>query len=241
MYTMKTAKTKAEAPTPAPAAPLEGLDATTAAFMREVDDALHEEKLANLWKNSKYPLIAALIALFVGVAGWQFWGTRAEKLAQNSADAWFQVLDDENKPENRQLLAALGEKSATGVQVLALLKQGRDLATAGKAAEAQAAFEQAVGVDAPKEFQQLAALHAAMALLNTDATAAEAALVKLDNPANPYRATTLELLAELHETKGDKATALSFWEKLGGLPNTPPTLLERAAARAADLRAGAGL
>jgi hypothetical protein len=232
MYAVKKPK-----PKPTPDKEEKGPDQMTRAFLREVDDALHEERLKALWQTWRWPLIGGVILLFLFVGGSEFWQSRAAGQQQAAANAWYDIVTEEDEEKTAEKLARLAKNDVLGGRLLAVFEQGRLLAEAGQTDQAAETYEKIAGDRAyPRQFRALAELYAAMALMTTYPQEAESRFAAMDDIDHPYRATALEMMAELAENKNDQATALAMWEKLIEIPNVPPSLRERAVQRAGDIR-----
>jgi hypothetical protein len=233
MYAVKKPKPQPPTPDKDDTSP----DQMTRAFLREVDDALHEERLKALWQAWRLPLIGGVVALFVFVGGREIWQSRTSGQQQAAANAWYDIVTAEKEEQATEQLADLSKSPVLGGRLLGVFEQGRRLAEAGQTDQAAEAYEKIADDDTyPYQFRALAELYAAMALMTTHPQEAESRFAAMDDVTHPYRATALEMMAELSENKNDRATALALWEKLLEIPNVPPSLRERATQRAEDIR-----
>ncbi|MDD9912428.1 MAG: tetratricopeptide repeat protein [Alphaproteobacteria bacterium] len=210
-------------------------DNATQAFLREVDDALHEENMNRLWKQWRMPLFAALAALFIGVGGWHYWGEYQDAKRQAAADALFTLGQSSSSEDS---LAVIEQSGLVGPFILANFQQARAAQEAGEHEKAIALYEKvANSSNIPVDLKDLAIFYSAVIQADVAPGIAEEKLAALDAKESTFRPSALELQARLSESKGDKATALALWEKLTVIPNVPPSLAQRAYERAEDLKA----
>ncbi|MCP5404727.1 MAG: hypothetical protein H6922_00665 [Pseudomonadaceae bacterium] len=201
------------------------LETAATGFLKEVDDALHEERLLALWHRYKKALVAGVAALVVLVAGreaYQGWQARADAAAAREWYAFSQNGDSGAVPQ------ALLESANPGFRSLALVTEAKQ-----DAAKAVAAYEAvAADDDAPGWLQQISQLNAAVSQLEGDPAAARARLEALAaDEAALVRAPAMEVLAALAMGEGDVPAARRLTEQLLVLPNLPTGLRVRAEKR----------
>lgn len=196
-------------------------DRTTEAFLREVDEAIHEEKLLNFWRKWRGVMIGFIVLLFLTVGGTEAYLRWTENQQQEAAAKLYQATDEP------QLMNELLQSNVAGIRLLAHVQQAEQHVAAGEIDKAVNLYETAA-LDAPERLQYLLKYYAALATAQDDPSAADSRLAQLDVSANPFRASALTLQAELLEQQGDRATALTVWEKLLTLENVSASQRERA-------------
>ncbi len=200
-------------------------DRTTEAFLREVDEAMHEEKIQHFWRKWRGIIVGTVALIFLAVVGTQGYLLWSENRQQAAAAQLYAAQDDAD------LLAELVQSNVAGIRLIAQVKRAQQLVAAGEAAQAVALYEDAA-LNAPERLQYLLKFYAAMAAAQmdaqTDLQSADSRLAALDVPANPFQASVLTMQAELLEQQGDRATALTVWEKVLTLETATATQRERA-------------
>jgi hypothetical protein len=202
-------------------------------FIREVDEAVRQDRWMAIWKQYGAYIIGAALAVVVGVAAGTGWRTYQEnQLAANArrlADATA-LLADDKAAEAAAAFRALADSAGGGVGVVARLRAAEAEKQAGDAA---AKIEILQGLsshgDAPPLYQELAALLARQE--SFEETDAEAMINELDRaatPDSPWRASLLELkaIAQMKAAAIDEARATL--ETLLDDEATPANLARRA-------------
>ena len=211
-------------------------DATTASFLREVDEHLHYTRMKQLWETYRVAFFVMLAGVFVAVAGGTYYnGQQAAKQAQEAAALWAAL----NAPEAEKatLLSAAAGASSVGVQVLATY------------AEVQAELENENTEQAllllnkiaeesryPAVYRDLAVLHRAQLLMDSNPAEAETLLSTLTGNNSPFQFTALELQALLASKQNNAARAFGLYERILSSPELPSALRQRATQRLEALR-----
>ena len=202
-------------------------------FIREVDEAVRQDRWLAVWKQYNAYIITAVSAVVIGVAanvGWQSYqdGQRSAN-ARQLADATTLLAAD--KPgEAAAAFNALAERAGGGVAVVARLRAAEAEKQAGNA-EAKLALLDSLAADGDVEalYQRLAGLLARQEAF--DASDAEAMIDELDRaatPDNPWRASLLELKAMAEMKAGRTEEARATLETLLNGEGTPANLARRA-------------
>src|SRR5690606_28778111 len=143
------------------------------AFLREVDDALQQEKLQFLWESYRVPLVGGIAALLVAVAGWQLWqGAQARQQASVAAD-WYAAakISADNSPAKQAMVDSVIANGPDGYRALALFSQARNAPDAAAADKLYAKVYE--DKSQPQWVRDLARLNAGMALMGSDNTTAQ--------------------------------------------------------------------
>ena len=202
-------------------------------FIREVDEAVRQDRWLTVWKQYNAYIIAAVSAVVIGVAanvGWQsYQDNQRSANARELADATTLLAED--KPaEAAVAFNALAERAGGGVAVVARLRAAEAEKQAGNA-EAKLALLDGLANDGDAEvlYQRLAGLLASQETF--DASDAEAMIGLLDQaatPDNPWRASLLELRAMAEMKAGRTEEARATLETLLNGEGTPANLARRA-------------
>lgn len=205
----------------------------TVTFLREVDEAMQQERLLALWHRYKWFLLAGVLGLLLvvaGVQGWQAWQRHQERTL---ADRWYAYTQLDGDSARRTELANLLVRSKSGIRALAVYQQA-DLAPTP--AEKARAYALVYNGNFPLWLRDMARLNAALALLSADEAAAKSQLEILAQSKDgaypsPAFAPAMELLAMLAQKQGDTATARNYTEKLLATPGLPADMRQRALMR----------
>jgi len=203
-------------------------------IFREIDEELRQENFAKLWKQYGHLIIAAAIALVVGVGGYQGWktydlnsrttqGERYEAAIQMARTGSIDVALDE--------LTVLHGDSSSGYRMLTAFQNAGLQSRKGDATGAVTAYDriaQDSGVD--DLYRDLAKLLAATVLINSEATDQDlqTRLQPLDADSNPWRHSARELLAVVALRSGDKAKARDAFKSLSEDATAPQGIRQRA-------------
>jgi hypothetical protein len=208
--------------------------ANTDEFIREVDEAVRQDRWLRLWRQYGSYVIGAALAVVIGTAagvGWRTWQQhqRVEE-ARRYVEAQ-QLLLDEQAAEAAGAFATLAEEADSGYGVLARLRAAQAQAEAGDRTAASEALNQLAGDgDAAPVYRSLAELLAAQQQLAAGQEPPSPAEVDaLAGPDAPWRHSALELRALTQMQKGDTVAARSTLDDLLADPLTPPNLARRAA------------
>jgi hypothetical protein len=203
-------------------------------FIREVDEAVRQDRWLKLWNQYGTYVIAAALAVVIGSAAGVGWRSWQESRRQDEAERYMaaiELLRAERPAEAAAALEALARDSSSGYAVLARLQAAQALGEAGDSAGKLNMLGQLTSDgDAAILYRDLGELLAAQ---ETFAAAGQddlsSQLAKLAADGSPWRYSALELsaLAQLRagETEAARATLTLLVED----PRTPPNLGRRAA------------
>lgn len=225
---MAPAKTPAKAPA----------TVTDHTFIREVDDALQQEKLLYVWHTYRWPLLLGLALLVVATAGWQGWKAYRHHQTLSLAEQYYTWSQLESEEARAKALPGLLTESRAGYRALAVFAQAHEAARTDPKAADRAYGQVYNDSTQPQWLREVARLNAALVLLGREDTLAQEHLSILaqapeNNPAagGPAYPIALELLGLMAQHKGDVATARGYNQRLLALPNLPADLRQRAQAR----------
>lgn len=207
---------------------------TTTAFLREVDEALQQEKLLAVWHKTKWFLLAAVIMLLLAIAGQQAWMSWKQHQARTMAEKWYAYSVLTKDSERQKQLPEVLQATAGGTHALAVYA----LANMQHTPEEKAKAYQQVMKDSavPDWMRDLARLNAAIALMPSKPADAKAQLEllaqeKAEGTPGPAYAPALELLSLMAQESGDNVAALGYTQKLLEQPGLPSDMRQRALQR----------
>lgn len=209
-------------------------DAFSDALIREVDEDLKREQAEKLWKAYGKYVIAAAVALVVGVAGYEAYHGWQLRQAQDESARFMTASAQAVKSKDDTAysgLDALAKEGRTSYASLAQLRKAslqaarKDMSNAVQSYEAAAASS-----DLPPLYHDAARLQAVLLQLDSaDPAQLSSQLDGLAAPGQPWRHSALELQALLALRTGDTAKALEIYTRLSDDVAAPQGLRARAA------------
>ena len=214
-------------------------------FLREVDDELRRDRIAELWRRWGKALIAAIGAGLALFGGWLLWQNHREKAAGQEGEQLTQAYDalaGGRTAEAGKTRATLAGSGRDGYRVLAQLPQAQSLLQAHKDGEAAAKFA-AIAADGSlaKPLRDLAMIRQ---------TAAEYDRLKpqviverlrpLAQAGSPWLGSAGEMLAAAYLAEGRRDLAATLFGQIAQGDEVPPTLRQRAVQMASAMSAGTG-
>jgi len=203
-------------------------------FIREVDEAVRQDRWLKLWQHYGSYIIGAALALVIGTAAGIGWRTYQESQSQSDARRYAaatELLRQDRAAEAAEAFAALADDAGSGYAVLARLRAAQALGESGdEAAKTAALSDLAEDGDAATLYRQLSGLLTAQEdLENLDPETLVGRLQPMTDADQPWRysARELEALAQIRADQTDAARRI-LGELLGD-PGTPPNLAQRAA------------
>jgi hypothetical protein len=201
-------------------------------FIREVNEAVRQEKYKQLWDQYGLYVLALAVLLVAGVAGYNAWTFWRQNQAQTAGAEFTQAvtLAESADPKAKELLDALAKKGPAGYQVLARFQLAAAEAKAGKIDDAVAAYD-ALASDASVDriLQGVAVLQAASLRLDrADFAEMERRLKPLVDSNSAWRYSARELLGLSAYKQNDMREAERQFSTLLGDQGTPQSSRERA-------------
>ena len=208
-------------------------------FIEEVDEDLRHERYKRLWDKYGKFVIAALIAVVLGVAGtvaWRDW-QKSRRVEETRKVAEAVQLTRTDPKLGVDALASLGRSASAGVATLARLQEAAAAARQGDTARAIEVYDR-IAADGSVDplFRDLAVLLAAQFRADgPEAASAALKLAPLTQESNPWRHQALELTAVIALGQGDRARARDIFRRLADDPTAPTGIRGRAAEMVAAL------
>jgi hypothetical protein len=200
-------------------------------IFREVDEEVRREQLQKLWDRYQNLIIAAVVLVILGVAGWrgyEYWQTRK---AMESGAAFEQALTLSEAGKHAEAESALAKIVADGTpsyRNLARMRRAAELAETDPKAAITAYDAIAADRSAGPIMQDLAALR--IGSLQIDQGANAEAVKRLEPLAaadRPFRHSAREMLALAAWRSGNAAEAKRWFEMITTDPQTPPATRSR--------------
>jgi hypothetical protein len=200
-------------------------------LFREVEEELRQERLTAIWKRFGPLVITALVAIVLGVAGWNGWVWWQERQLQSAAAAWDRALAGAamaSESETARALEAYAAGAPVGFAALARLEAAAAHLSATDRAAARDALDAVAGGRVDPIVGEVARLSALA--LELDTASPQDLIGRLEPLAaagSPWRHTARELLATALLRAGEAERARAVLRELVDDAETPPSLRAR--------------
>ena len=206
---------------------------TDEAFLREVDDELRRDQMADVWTRYGRWIIGAVVGglvLFAALLGWRYWShSRAEAQAVTLQKAYDAI--GANKPAEADApLAELDRSGGPGYRAVARMLEGNRLLQAGKAKDAAAKFAAVAADDAVgKPLRDLALIR--QTTVEFDSLPAQTVvdrLAPLTAKDSSWLGSAGELVAIAYLRMNKPHEARDLFKRIGESEDVPDTIRQRA-------------
>jgi hypothetical protein len=211
-------------------------------IFHEVDEEVRRERLQKLWERYSVYVIAAAVLVVAAIGAWrgyEWWLGKQAAAAGAKFEQALTLSEQGKHAEAEQAFAEIAAAAPAGYRALARLSAAAELAQQ-KPAEAVKAYDQ-IAADGSfgRALQDLAALRAAMLLVDSVPLAElEKRLAPLTEPGRTFRATARELLALSAWRNNDIAAARKYIDMMVADAETPPGARARAEVLSALIAGG---
>ncbi len=201
----------------------------------EVDEAMKRERLEKLWAQHGKWLIAAIVAIILGTAGFSGWKSWNTNVQTHQTSLLLQAMESDNPA---QALEKISGDIRPGLRGIALLSAGGTLITDKNEDRAYAVFRKAAqDTSIPAEFRDLAILMSVRlgARQDTEGKSSTEFLSQLEtilaNDKSPWRYhAMLETAVILAHISQDYKAAQEHLNVILEAPNLPASLYSKARA-----------
>ena len=195
-------------------------------IFQEVDEEVRREQLKKLWERYQVFVIAAVVLVVLGVAGWRaydWWETKKAAEAGAAFEAAIELSEQGKHAEAESAFSKIAASTATTYRTLAMVRAAAELAQTDPKAAVAAYDKIAADSSVGPELRDLAGLRAGALLIDNGSFAdARQRLEPLTGGDHTFRHTARELLALAAWRAGDAATAKHWIEMISTDPGTPP-------------------
>jgi hypothetical protein len=209
-----------------------GLEPFVADIFHEVDEEVRREQLKKLWDRYSIYLIALATLIVAGVSGWrgyEYWGAKKAAAAGAAFEAAATLSEQGKYAEAETAFAKVAVDAPSGYRVLARMRVAGALAQVKPADAIKAYDELSADASIGTTWQDLAAVRAAMLLVDTTSLAEmQRRLAPLAEPARSFRHTARELLALSAWRNHDLAAARRYLDMIATDVETPAGTRARA-------------
>ncbi|CCG42279.1 tetratricopeptide repeat protein [Magnetospirillum molischianum] len=209
-------------------------DAAADLLIKEVDEDLRHEQLANLWKRHGILVVGFGVAAILAVAGWQGWRAWDGQQRKDSSQRFHEIaslLEQGKRDEAVDDLTRLASEGASGYRLLANLRLA-DLRQQQGDPAAAASIYRAVAADGSVAavYRDMASIRAAYLTLDvTDPAQLDKAMEPLAVESSSWRHSAREIQALTALRRGDKVRAAELFSRLAEDAAAPEGMRTRAA------------
>lgn len=198
-------------------------------FLKEVDQALDEDRQWAFFRQYGPALIAGAIIVVGGVAGWQIWDYAKTQTAQEQALEFRSALElhEEEREAGRAALQGVAEENG-GYATLAAFRLANSYAAGGERLKALEIYRSVADGDAPRRIREFAQLRAAYLSLADGRDAVMASLGNLADSEGPYSYYAREVLGLASLSAQDYESAAVTFNELSLDLNAPEGIRDRA-------------
>ena len=213
------------------------------AFLREVDEELHRERLASIWARHGSRIVVGIVAVLALVAAGLWW--RSHREAQRGVEgerlqAAFDKLAAGDSKGANAALAPIAADGGPGYRSLARLTQADIRLEARNAAGAASSFGAVAGdEDVAKPFRDLALVRQTAA--EFDALKPEVTVQRLRalaTPGQPFFSSAGEMVGLAYLRMGKRDLAATLFGQIAAEDAAPPSIRQRAVQMASVLQSG---
>ena len=202
-------------------------------FLREVDEAVRQERYKKLWDQYGVYALGLAALIVAGVAaykGWAYWQERQAQAAGAKFSEALTMLDGADATKAKDVIALLAEEGPPGYRVLARFQLAAAEAKAGDIDKAVADYDALASDSSVDEILRGHATlqAAALRLDKTDYAEMERRLKDLAEGDSAWRFSARELLGLSAYRLNDMRKAVKQFGALVSDQGTPPNLRERA-------------
>ena len=202
-------------------------------LLREIDDAVRQDDLAEFGKRYGVPLLTVLILGLAAFGGFIFWQNQQEAALEAESEQLVSILDQldaGNLAEADEAAEALAASSEGGAAVLAKMTRAGIAVEQGRGAEAAAIYGAVADDEAtPEALRNLARIRqVALTFDDREPSNVIELLGPLAVPGNPWFGSAGELVALAHIENGDQAQAGTLLSEIAKSEDVPDTIRDRA-------------
>ena len=213
---------------------------TADSFVREVDENLRRDQMADRAKRYGGVAIAAVVAFLLGVAGYLYWQSREQKAAEAGTEQLSTTLQDIGTGKVAAApgtLEALGQSDAEGVRATAALTRAALALSQGNRKLAASVYaEIAADKGLAQPYRDLATVHGTA--LEFDSLKPDEVIARLQplaEPGQPFFGSAGEMIGMALLAKGQKPAAAQLFARIAADKGVPDSLRSRAVQVAGSL------
>jgi hypothetical protein len=202
-------------------------------LLREIDEDLRRERYALLWKRYGWLVITVLVALVLGVAGYEAWRAYERRIHAQSSEQFAAAATLADPAEAAGAFGKLADEAPRGYEILARLRQAAMHVEKGDYPAAVSVYDKLAGETDDPLYSDLAVILKVMAEMRIAEAPADAArlaeqLAPLTAPDRPWQYSAKELSAHLALRSGETEKARELLTGLSDDAQAPEGIRTRA-------------
>jgi hypothetical protein len=202
-------------------------------IIREVDEELRRERLANIWKKYGGWIAFGAFLLVAATAGWRgyeyYAGKQAEAASERFVAAQKLAADASKTDEAIKAFEAISASAPSAYKLLARFSAAAELGQKDSKAGASAFDAIANDTSVEQLMREVASIRGASLIVDTaDVAEMQKRLAPALADGSAFRHSANELLALAHLRAGNQAEAQKLFLLLAFDPETPPGMRNRA-------------
>lgn len=203
-------------------------------LIREIDEAVREDAVADFFKNHGIKLLGGVTLLLAGLGGYLLWDSNRESKLETQSETLIAALDYIDQSDfataSEKVAPLLADGNSAGARTGARFLQAGAALEQGDPAKATALFKAiAADADAPPVLRDLARVRDVSTNFDSMKPAdVIAQLASLAKPGNPWFGSAGELVAMAHLESGNRAEAGRIFADIAKDEDQPETLRSRA-------------
>ena len=187
-------------------------------LIREVDEELRRDRMRKLWRQGGPWVIAAAVAVVLGVAGYEGWMWYTKNQAAKSSDQFYaatKIADGTDVAAAKKALDDVIAQGSGGYPMLAQFREASLLATQGKTDDAVAAYDTLSSSLTNTHLRELALVLGASLLIDKgDVSAVEQRVGGSLTPASPMRNAAREVMGLVQYKAGKLDDAMKSFQAI---------------------------
>jgi len=208
-------------------------------ILREVDQALAEDKTATAFQKNLPLILGAAFVAIAGVGGYQFWQSNRTAAAEQASRAYEEAVKAGEGDEAKAQFEALAKGGGGGYATIAKMRLAGEHASQGETSKALGLYRDVYSAGgASKRVRDLARLRAASLSISEGRDAVIKDVGALETDATPIGDYARELLALAALKAADYQTAETMFLKAAASLDAPEPVRQRAKEFAAIAAAG---
>jgi hypothetical protein len=200
-------------------------------LLREIDEDLRRERYALLWKRYGWLVITVLVALVLGVAGYEAWRGYQQRVHTQSSEQFAAAAALADPAAAADAFGTLAEEAPRGYEILARLRQAAMHVEKGDYQAAVSVYDKLAGETDDPLYSDLAIILKVMAemrIAEADAARLAEQLAPLTAPDRPWQYMAKELSAHLALRSGETEKARELLTGLSEDVQAPEGIRTRA-------------
>lgn len=200
-------------------------------IFNEVDEEVRREKLKQLWDRYGHYIVALMLLIVLGIAGWRgydWWMTKKAAEAGTAFEAAVALVDEGKGQEAEAAFEKLEKDGTAGYRTLARFREAAALAARDRDAAVKTFDQLVADASLSQALRDLAAIRSGLLLVDSAQPAElQRRLEPLTANNRPFRHSAREILALSSWKAGDLTGAQRWFDMISGDQETPASTRNR--------------